>query len=138
MIAIDADGMGGFVINEIGPGGGGGGGGGGDGVVKVGGWPVSPFILGGGDPAEGAAPHYYLRRTDTGQLHCQDGKPVVYPSIPAAQKARDDLYVRMGIHCEPTELGKLNIGVNQRQNSPRVDINERARELRRRIAKLPE
>jgi hypothetical protein len=113
------------------------GGGGGNGQDRM--IAIDPDGVGGCVITEigGGGPAYYLRRTDTGQLHSQNGKPVVYPSIPAAQKARDDLYVRMGIHCEPDVARPVDIGINQRQNSPRVDINQRAREVRRYIANLP-
>jgi hypothetical protein len=133
----------------------GGGGGGGDGGVapieaiktKVKVTPDDTISIGVGSPGgEWKRPlgtmdqRFFMRRMDTGQLFCQDGKPVSYADLEDCWMACRDLAERMGILCEPAELGKLNlnIGINQRQNSPRVDVNQRARELRRRIAKLPE
>jgi uncharacterized membrane protein YgcG len=47
-------------------------------------------------------PHY-MKRADNGQLHCQDGKPLVYPTMADCLEACEALYHRMGIRCEPLE-----------------------------------
>jgi hypothetical protein len=136
MIAIDHDGMGGCRITEIGGGGAAGGGGGGE-AWKCGRTEAELDAMRGEwkRPLGIMDQRFFMRRMDTGQLFCQDGKPVSYADLEDCWMACRDLAKRMGILCEPAELGKLNlnIGVNQRQNSPRFTPL-----FRRRIAKLPE
>jgi hypothetical protein len=112
MIAIEPDGT----ITEIG------GGGGclpGHGFVSVDLGSGDAIACSVGDNSDLDGP-FQMRRVDTGELYCQNGKPVVHQGYRACMEACQYLYDNMGIHCAPSAGRPLG---QKEWNPPVFNIN---------------
>jgi hypothetical protein len=63
---------------------------------------------------------FQMRRVDTGELYCQNGKPVVHQGYRACMEACQYLYDNMGIHCAPSAGRPLG---QKEWNPPVFNIN---------------
>ena len=66
-----------------------------------------PYKIYGDEPVLDHDGPFQMRRCDTGELYCQDGKPVIYIGYKACAEACRYLHDNMGIPCLPSPGRKL-------------------------------